>query len=72
MRTDTVTSPLMGPAEQERFVVASTRLYKKTHDRTRTAAVTKKVRAYARDVLPDLMISRLDAVVLATEDEDFQ
>ncbi len=63
---------MMGPAEQNRYVKASTRLYKKSYDRQRMAAVTKKVREYAGNVLPGLIISRRDPVVLATEDEDYQ
>jgi len=61
-----------GPVDQNNYVRALTRHYKKSGDRTRTAGVTKKVREYARTILPDLMISRRDPVVLATEDEDYQ
>lgn len=60
----------MSPADQNRFVRAHASLYKKSGDRTRMAAVTRNLRAYARDILPGLMISRRDPVVLATQEEN--
>ena len=67
-----VTSPLMDRAAQNKFVRVTSRLYKKAKDRTRMNGVRAKVRAYARDILPGLMIDRRAPVVLATEDEDFR
>ena len=62
---------LVNQRDIDRYVETTAGLYKKAHSPGRMAAVTASVRAYAEDVLPGLIISRRDHVVLATEDEDY-
>lgn len=60
---------LFSRADENRFVRAHAGLYKKAHSRTRLRAVRRHVRAYAHDILPNLIISRRDPAVLAAEEE---
>ena len=71
MGSNSPASPLMDRAAQNKFVRVTTRLYKKAKEPERMKDVRAKVRAYARNILPGLMIDRRDPLVLATQEEKF-